>query len=108
VRSGALRKRVTIQRRSDSVDEYGGQSVAWNDVATVWASLSPTGGKEEPQSGMVRAVASFNIQMRYFAGLTPKDRLVYNGRIFDIVNINDVDERHREYEITAREGQNSG
>ena len=108
MRSGTLKKRVTIQRRSQSVDEYGGQSVAWQDLATVWASFEPTGGKEDPQSGQVRAVATFKIGMRFFDGLTPADRLVYNGRVFDIVNINDVEELHREFDITAREGQNSG
>ena len=108
MRSGTLKKRVTIQRRSRSVDEFGGQSPAWQDLATVWASFEPTGGKEGEQSGQVRAVAAFNIGMRYFEGLTAADRLVYNGRIFDIVNINDIEELHREFDITAREGQNSG
>lgn len=108
MRSGTLRKRITIQRRSQSVDEYGGQSGAWQDLATVWGSFEPTGGKEDAQSGQVRAVATFKIGLRYFAGLTAADRLVYNGRIFDIVNINDIEELHREFDITAREGQNNG
>jgi SPP1 family predicted phage head-tail adaptor len=108
MRSGALRKRITIQRRSQSVDEFGGQSVAWLDLATVWGSFEPTGGKEDAQSGQVRAVATFKIGLRYYEGLTPADRLAYNNRFFDIVNINDVEELHREFDITAREGQNNG
>lgn len=108
MRSGAMKKRVTIQRRSEVVDEYGSQQIAWTDIATVWAALIPNGGREAPQSGMVRAVGDFTIMMRYFKGLTPRDRLVYNGRILDIININDLNEMHRDFEIMAREGQNSG
>ncbi|HCZ15773.1 MAG TPA: head-tail adaptor, partial [Candidatus Accumulibacter sp.] len=44
--AGTLRKRITLQQQSLSVDSYGQQVITWTDVATVWASLEPSVGRE--------------------------------------------------------------
>jgi SPP1 family predicted phage head-tail adaptor len=44
--AGALDKRVTIQARNESDDGGGGQTIAWTDVAIVWASVAPGTGRE--------------------------------------------------------------
>ena len=44
--AGTLRKRITLQQQSPSVDSYGQQVNAWTDVATVWASVEPSVGRE--------------------------------------------------------------
>lgn len=108
MRAGAMNRRVTLQRRSQSQDGSGGQSVAWVELATVWAWLDPQMGREQVVGSQVRSVSQVNILIRYFKGLTAKDRLVYQGRIYSITGVTDPDEKHRYHQITAVEGLNSG
>ncbi|WP_205598717.1 phage head closure protein [Clostridium niameyense] len=40
---------------------------------------------------------------RYFKGLLPSMQIEYKDKIYDIISINDLYERHTEYEIRAKE-----
>lgn len=46
MQSGLLRKRLTIQQRSTSQDDYGQQLTSWTDFATVWGEVVPSSGRE--------------------------------------------------------------
>lgn len=45
-RIGELRHRITFQEPIEVSDGQGGQSVTWQDVTTVWASVQPKSGNE--------------------------------------------------------------
>lgn len=106
--AGQLRKRVTIQQRSTSLDSLGGQSTTWTDVCTLWASVEPTGGKERDVGGAIRAESMFTITTRYYKGIVPKMRVMFDGNPYDVLNINDTDSRHRELVMTCAQGLNNG
>jgi SPP1 family predicted phage head-tail adaptor len=109
VRAGSLRKRLTIQRRSQSPDDHGGLVDTWTDLATVWGEIVPGAGSErEVGTSEIREIAQHQITIRYFPGLTPRDRILYGVRVFSIVNVNNVDERNHEMTLTATEGANLG
>jgi SPP1 family predicted phage head-tail adaptor len=105
---------VKLQRRSLSVDDHGGQINTWIDIGEVWADLEPVGGTEKEIGTEVRDYSTFTVTIRYFAGLTPKDRVLYHDptvgtdRIFNITNINNMDERNHVMELAAQEGLNLG
>ena len=46
LRAGQLARRLRLQSRSVSQDSFGGQNLAWVDVATVWAEIRPITGRE--------------------------------------------------------------
>lgn len=83
--------------------------MAWMDVAPVRFGLEGLGGHEIDTAGAPRPQSNFTITMRYRSGVDSKMRIVglhsLLGRVFNFTNINDLDERHRDLEIAAIEGQ---
>lgn len=105
---GPLRKRVTIQKRSQVQDAYGQPLTAWEDVATVWAAIEPISGRELLAAAAVQSEVTHQVILRYRPGVVSKMRIVYGSRIFDIQNVLDENERHRELTLLCVEGLNDG
>jgi len=45
------------------------------------------------------------VHIRYLPGITPKDRVNYQGRLFDILAVNNRDEANFEMELICKERQ---
>jgi SPP1 family predicted phage head-tail adaptor len=107
MRSGRLRFRVTIQQPTLIPDGMGGGESAWNDVATVWADVTTTNGNSNMESftgNQFRTIQYFNVKMRYRNDLTTKMRLLYYGRVLEILSIVNFDERKKEINLYCKEG----
>lgn len=101
---GAARYRyvVTIEKRAGTRD--AGEVVnTWTTFATARAGFEPVRGREFFAAGRIDAETTHVVYMRHLAGLDETMRINWNGRIFDIQAIINVDERNRELEITAIE-----
>ena len=102
--AGRLRHRVTIQEKVVTRDTFGEEVITWTDVATVWGSVEPMRGREFMEGRQVEAEVSTRIRIRYFPdGVEPEDRVSYDGRVFDILAVIEVEERHREMQLMCRE-----
>ena len=106
--AGTLRKRITLQQQSPSVDTYGQQVSSWTDVATVWASIEPSVGRELMAAQAVSLEQPTTITIRWqplFA--SPKAvaamRVVYNGRIFNLHSVENEAERNVLLTLVASE-----
>lgn len=109
MRAGPLRHKVTIQHRTASTDEYGGQIQTWSDFASnVGASINNLSGREFLAAQAAQSEASVRFTMRYVAGVDARMRIVYKGKFHNILNITDPEERHRELIILTTEGVNEG
>ena len=113
MRAGTLRKRITIQSRSSAVDSFGAQTTTWTAVATVWASIEPSGGKELMVAQAMNIDQASTITMRWQALFAdPKEvakmRIVYGARIFNIHSSANQEERNRVLVLIASEGLNDG
>jgi len=106
--AGALRHRITIQSKTITADDYGGPVETWADVATVWASVEPLQGRELANAQTVNAETTTRIRMRYLAGVTADDRIVFDGRYFNLTPPIYVEMKHVELIIMASEGMNAG
>lgn len=104
MRNGALRHRVQLQARSATQDGAGGQANTWTTTCWLWAQVSPSGGLEKEAGGAFRGKTLHNVKMRYRPDITPAARLVFRGRYFNIVSVNDVDERKRDLDMICEEG----
>lgn len=103
--AGDLRHRVTIQAEQRSDDGYGGSSLpTWSTVATVWAEVKPLKGREQLHGQQLEGRVTHRIIMRYRAGVTAANRLLFGTRAFNIRSVVNVDERGRWLEIMAEEG----
>ncbi len=100
---GRLRHRLVLEALSTSRDGGGGVADEWEEVATLWAALSPTRGFEESRGGKPEAQRGHKVLIRYRADLVPTMRFREGTRIFEIQTIRDVDERGAYQEVRCVE-----
>lgn len=87
MRAGWLRHRVTIQEVTETQNAVGEPVETWADVATVWGSVEPLRGREFEAAGQAQARTDTRVRIRYFSGVAPKMRVVWQGHTFDIVSV---------------------
>lgn len=105
MRAGKLDRRVTIRRSTETHDGFANVQGAPSDLATVAAERQPISDGERSQQGGVFASATVRFRIRYSAAvadINPKDRLVCEGRAYDILGVKDLG-RRKGFEITAAE-----
>lgn len=118
MRSGTLRRRVTLQTRDTVKDEYGQQVTSWTDyMAGVPADIEPLSGRELVAAQSIFAEVSHVVHVRYMTMLADPTkvaamRIVYgNGgvtRYFNIGAAINVEERNKEIQLFTSEGANLG
>lgn len=89
--AGRLDQRVTLQQKSVTRDDIGGEVVTWVDVATLWAAVQPVRGREYIALRAAQSDITTKITIRYRSGVTTAMRIVWNGHAMDIaeaININ--------------------
>lgn len=92
---GRLRHRLTLEAATRTPDGGGGASESWSTVATVWASITPTGGAEAVDADALAGRVSHEIVFRHRPGVEPAMRLRRGSRLFEIAAVIDTDERGR-------------
>lgn len=108
MRAGKLRHRIIIQQKAPALDEYGGTVYEWSDYATVWAKKRPLRGRELMAAQAAQSETTVMFYTRYLSGINSTMRIVHDGEYYDIASVIDVDERHRELEISAKTGMSEG
>lgn len=98
---------MSIEAPSDTQDASGQPSTNWSLVAVVDASIEPLTGRELANAQMTWAEVTTRIMVRYIAGLTsaitPKNRITWNGKVYDIMAALNLEERNILIEIMAKE-----
>jgi len=89
--AGQLRDSVDLQRVSITPDSHGDQVKTWTTLATVRASIEPLSGREFFQASQVMSDVTVRIRIRGRTdlALTPKDRVQFGARLFDIRHVID-------------------
>lgn len=67
------------------------------------ASIRQLNGREQAESQQMKATATHEVKMRYYAGLTPQHRLRWGIRTFHIVSVNNVEEANVNHELRCLE-----
>lgn len=101
--AGRMRDRVTLRKWTPTNDASWGPQPGWTDSATFWASVETVAATEKFAQQGVQTQVSHRVRLRHRADVTSKDRLVYRGRVLDILGIHDPDGRKRELLIEAKE-----
>jgi SPP1 family predicted phage head-tail adaptor len=103
IRAGELRKRITIQQPQSVKDSSLGQKVSWSTFRACWAAVEPLSGTERLQYAQLYPELSIRVTVRYTKGLSPKMRVLYGTRTFEILDVLDLQERHKETQLMCRE-----
>ena len=70
---------------------------------SVAAFVSPMSQREYEESQKLRVETTYKILTRFFRGITPPMRILYDRREFEIVSVLDTNEQHTELQIVAAE-----
>lgn len=105
MQAGKLRHAVDLQRVEVTIDSHGDQDKQWTTLATVWASIEQLSGREFLQASMAQSDVSVRIRIRGRSDirLTPKDRIKYGERLFDIRHVIDFGDRGVETQLMCTE-----
>ena len=103
--AGKLRHQVKLQRVTVAADSHGDQTKTWVDLATVRASIEPLSGREFLQASQVMSDITVRIRIRGRSDitLTPKDRVLYGTRTFDIRHVIDWGDRGTDWQLLCTE-----
>lgn len=97
---GRMNRKVIIERVTETRDGIGGVTETWATQATVWAQQIPVGGSEALKAGRETASQTSKFLCWYVSGITEKDRLNFDSKYWNIINIKEIGYREG-LEITA-------
>lgn len=93
MRAGQLRHRVRLQRQEIADDLAGGDDVSFVDVATMWANVSTTGGREFYGAKKLNGELTHQVEIRHRAEVRAGMRFVYGAAVLRIESAIDPEER---------------
>lgn len=101
--AGRLDRRVRLMQARTVKNALNEDVVSWVTLATVYGSKTDVSDGERVRAAEVAAVITTRFVVRYSMTtrqLTPRDRVVLDGLVYDIVGIKEVGRREG-LEITA-------
>jgi SPP1 family predicted phage head-tail adaptor len=87
--AGRLDDRITIETRVLTANAYGEQVLTYTALATVWAEVMPTTGREVFMSAAMYADAQYKVRIRWRGDFDETARVNYDGMYYDIIHIAD-------------------
>ena len=106
-RAGDFRHPVTVQRETDTDDGSGGQNATWSNYCTIYCEIEHTTATEtsgDKFPGRVRTEEMQTFRSWWRDDLTTEDRLNWDGVLWNIRHVEDIDQRHKYMEIVAERG----
>jgi SPP1 family predicted phage head-tail adaptor len=92
---GWLRHRVVIEVAEAASDGAGGETLAWETLATVWALIEPVSAAERVVAERLTGVVTHRITMRFRDDVTGGMRVLFRGKRYRVLTASDPDERRR-------------
>jgi SPP1 family predicted phage head-tail adaptor len=104
MRTGKRRCFIEIQVSTQVKQPNGSMLTVWNKYIKLWASIETLKGNDKTTAVASWPKADQKITFRYVLGILPTMRVVFNDKIYSILNVNNVDERNRELVLTTESG----
>ena len=101
--AGKLRHTVTVQRQSETFDQFRERTDEWADIVTVPACVIASSASESWNHDQVEHLITYKVLVRYGVDVRPDDRLVYEQRTLHIVGI--VEEHKHLLRLDCKEVQ---
>lgn len=78
--AGALRERISFERRSDERDLLAGARGKWRYDGAAWAAVTPLGAGDPVEADSLSALPRWRIIIRKREGIDLSSRIVWRGR----------------------------
>lgn len=98
MKAGPLDRRITIERFTESRNEWNEPVFTWLPLTTVWANSRDASAGESYRAQSVSAEITTRFTIRYssqVADVNPKDRIVYEGRLYNITAVREAKDGRR-------------
>lgn len=108
MKAGDLRYPITIQRQTKTTDNKGNRVTAWTNVCACNASVADVSGRDfyAAQAYQAQDVVTFGIRWRN--DLDTACRILFNGGVYKIEQINHLGYRGDYIHIKARQTVGEG
>lgn len=108
IAAGRRNKPVNLRIATVTTDANGGvvKSATVDSEEIYWAEINPLTGREFEDANRLKADVTHVIRMLYSpatAALKPKDAIVYNNRVFEIVSKLNPEEKNVLWELMCKE-----
>lgn len=103
MRAGSLRHQVQLQAATESQNTFGEAVQTWGTVAVVWCEFKAISGRELFRAEQMQGQIVATVRMRYLEGVTPKMRLLFDGKTYLIRGVAPINGVHRELELALEE-----
>lgn len=100
MRAEKMDRRIAIQRATAVRNEFGEDILTWATLAEVWAAVEPVSDGERWRAAEVAAHVTTRFRIRWGWDVTVQDRVLYDGREYDIVGVKEIGRREGQ-ELTA-------
>lgn len=97
IQSGKLRFKIDIQSRATVQDSHGEPLPTWTSFANVRAAVERSPGREIFASAQTGGRVPVVFRIRYIEGIRPAMRIVFHGRVHNILSV--VDQRGLKQEL---------
>ncbi len=88
-----LTERVTIQQAVATADAFGGRSITWSTLASVFAHVQPVKQttRERSLADQANALAAYRVRMRYRSDVNASMRLQWRQHQLQIHTLHEAD-----------------
>ncbi|KQM88652.1 hypothetical protein ASE67_02615 [Sphingomonas sp. Leaf23] len=100
--AGPRDRRISIERRTVTSDDYGGEVETWTQIVQPWAKITYGTGQERRVAAQESATLTATFRIRedsIAATITPLDRILFDGATWDIAS--SVPYRREARDLTA-------
>ncbi|WP_261337901.1 phage head closure protein [Rhizobium leguminosarum] len=87
--------RIVVQTPTETSDEFGGRTVVWNDLVSLWAVVEPMAGREIYVSAQQQSRVDARILIRYRSELSDtttasRNRVQVDSRFYNIAAVRNL------------------
>ncbi|MBB4123286.1 phage head closure protein [Martelella radicis] len=93
MRAGSLDQIITVQRSTETVNEYGAPVFSWTDIDTLRAQKVEASTDEFLRDYGAIDETAVVFRVRWRDGITPADRVVHDGMVFKLKQVKEIGRR---------------
>lgn len=102
---GELRTKITLHSRSVTSGAGGFQKPSLSEVGDVWAKWTNVHGQEAWMASSMQAKNAATVLIRYTSAIDATCVVEKDGRFFEIVSLDDIQNRHEYMELKVQAWQ---
>jgi SPP1 family predicted phage head-tail adaptor len=104
LKTGELNIQVTLQAKTAGQDSYGQPTPdVWSDIKSVWAKMVQTEASEFYYAQKTYSEITAVFKTHFLNGLNAMMRIKYGNRYFEIIGVDNIEQRNAILLIMAKE-----